>query len=256
MELQGTVAVVTGGGTGIGAAVCETFARAGAAGVIVNYARSADAAESTVRRLRDLGCAAEAVRADVADDRQARDLAAAATDRFGRVDVLVNNAGTTRAVPFDDLEALTDDVWAEVMGVNLMGAFHCARALAPTLRSAGGAVVNVASIAAHRAVGSSIVYGVSKAALIQLTRGLAVALAPEVRVNAVSPGTVSSRWHIDRLGLGEDGFAEMAREDLPRVPLRRIPEPHHVARTIAGLLASDLVTGETLVIDGGRHLLY
>jgi 3-oxoacyl-[acyl-carrier protein] reductase len=256
MDLRGTVAVVTGGGTGIGAAVCERLAESGAAGVVVNYARSAEAAEATAIAVRDRGCSAEPVRADIADDEQARELAARAVERFGRVDILVNNAGTTRGVPFEDLEALTEEVWRELLDVNLLGAFYCTRALAAQLRAARGAVVNVASIAAHRAVGSSIAYGVSKAALIQLTRGLAVALAPQVRVNSVSPGTVASRWHIDRLGLGEEGFAELTRSEREHIPLGRTTEPRHVADAVAALLTADLVTGESLVIDGGKHLRY
>lgn len=254
MELRGTVAVVTGGGTGIGAATAAGLARAGAAAVVVNYSRSADAAEATAARLAGLGCRAEAMRADVADDRQVRDLAAAVLDRYGRLDVLVNNAGVTRRVPYPDLEGLTDEVWNEVMGVNLMGAFYCARAFAPALRAAGGAIVNVASISAYRTGGSSLVYGVSKAALLQLTRGLAHALAPEVRVNAVAPGTVATRWHLDRLG--PDGFADLAERERERVPLDRTAEPEHVAQAIMALLAADMVTGESIIVDGGKYLTY
>jgi 3-oxoacyl-[acyl-carrier protein] reductase len=254
MDLTDRVAVVTGGGTGIGRAVCEALAEAGARGVVIGYSRSADDAERTAARLDALGCAGHAVCADVADDAQVRRLAAAALERFGSVDVLVNNAGATRWVDYPDLESLTDEVWREVMGVNLMGAFYASRALAGPLREAGGAIVNVSSISGHRAGGSSIVYAVSKAALLHLTRTLAVALAPQVRVNAVSPGTVATRWQTDRLG--EDGFKAMTERERGLVPLARTADPEHVAQAVLGLLRADLVTGETLVVDGGKHLLY
>lgn len=254
MDLTGKVAVVTGGGTGIGRAVCESLARAGARGVVIGYSRSADDAADTVAALGRLDCAGHPVCADVADDQQVRRMAQAALDAFGEVHVLVNNAGATRWVDYPDLDSLTDDVWREVMGVNLMGAFYAARALADPLRATSGAIVNVSSISGHRAGGSSIVYAVSKAALLHLTRTLAVALAPQVRVNAVSPGTVATRWQIDRLG--EDGFAQMTEAERGRVPLARTAGPEHVAEAVLGLLSADLVTGETLVVDGGKHLLY
>ncbi|TMR98645.1 SDR family NAD(P)-dependent oxidoreductase [Nonomuraea basaltis] len=254
MDINGTVAVVTGGGTGIGAAVAESLARKGAAAVVVNYSRSASEAQATVARLADLGCKAEAMAADVSDDAAVRRMAGRVRDRYGRVDALVCNAGMTKWVPFPDLEGLTDEVWKQVMGVNLMGPFYCARAFAPDLRAARGAIVNVSSIAGLLATGSSMAYGVSKAALLHLTRDLAVALGPEVRVNAVAPGIVATRWHIDRVG--EQGFAEMVAREEAKAPLRRTAQPEHVAQTVTALLESDMVTGEVLVGDGGRHLGY
>ena len=254
MDINGTVAVITGGGTGIGAAVAEALARKGAAAVVVGYSRSADDANATVARLADLGCKAEAIAADVADDAAVRRLAERVRDRYGRVDILVCSAGTTKWVPFPDLEGLTDEMWRQVMGVNLMGPWYCARAFAPDLRAAHGAIVNVSSVAGLLAHGSSIAYSVSKAALIQLTRDLAVALGPEVRVNAVAPGIVDTRWHRDRVG--EEGFAEMAAREGAKAPLRRTAEPEHVAQQVIALLEADMVTGEVLIGDGGRHLTY
>ncbi|MFC4111365.1 SDR family NAD(P)-dependent oxidoreductase [Nonomuraea zeae] len=254
MDINGTVAVVTGGGTGIGAAVAESLARKGAAAVIVNYSRSSVAAAATVARVQALGCKAEAVAADVSDDAAVRRMAERVRADYGRVDALVCNAGTTKWVPFPDLDGLTDEVWRQVMGVNLMGAFYCARAFAPDLRAARGAIVNVASIAGLLATGSSMAYGVSKAALLQLTRDLAVALGPAIRVNAVAPGLVATRWHIDRLG--EQVFGEMAAKEEQKAPLRRTAQPEHIAQLVTALLESDMVTGEILVGDGGRHLAY
>jgi 3-oxoacyl-[acyl-carrier protein] reductase len=254
VRLAGTVAVVTGGGTGIGAAVALGLARSGAAAVVVNYSTSADEAEATAASVREAGCDAVTERADVADDGQVRAMARRVIDRFGRVDVLVNNAATTVAVPHADLDGLTDDVWRRVLDVNVVGAFRCARAFAPALAAADGAIINVASIAGYRAGGSSIAYGVSKAALLQLTRNLAAALAPRVRVNAVAPGMVATRWQV-RL-LGEEGFEERSRAEAAHTPLQRVATAEDVADAVLGLLAMDMVTGEALILDGGKHITY
>ncbi|MCO1660631.1 SDR family NAD(P)-dependent oxidoreductase [Pseudonocardia humida] len=254
MELNGTVAVITGGGTGIGAACGEAFARAGAAAVLVGYSRSVDEAEQTAQRLRELGAeGSAAVFMDVRDEAAVRAVAAAAVAEHGRVDVLVNNAGTTDATPWDDLEDITDAAWDEVLDVNLRGAFRCTRALAPALREAGGAVVNISSIAGHRAGGSSVVYGVSKAALLQLTRSLARVLAPQVRVYSVSPGAVATRW-LTRVF--DEAAVERASADTRRTPLGRLARPEHVAQVVVGLLGMDLVTGEDVIVDAGRSILY
>jgi 3-oxoacyl-[acyl-carrier protein] reductase len=254
MELRGTVAVVTGGGTGIGRAVGEHLARVGAAAVVVNYSRSAADAEATASALAELGCRAQAVQADVSDETSVRTMVERTVATYGRLDILVNNAGTTRFIAFPDLDAVTDQTWDELLGVNLKGPFYCARAAAAALTRARGAIVNVASIAGHRGVGSSLPYGVSKAALLQLTRGLAVALAPEVRVNAVSPGLVETRWHTGRLS--EREFHDLAARQADETPLGQIASPEHVAQAVMGLLASDMVTGESIIVDGGKHLLY
>jgi 3-oxoacyl-[acyl-carrier protein] reductase len=254
VNLQGSVAIVTGGGTGIGRAVCERLATAGAGAVIVNFSRSVDEAAATVEALEKVGCRAEAARASVADDNAVRAMIGDVGDRYGRVDVLVNNAGTTVYAPFSDLEALTDEVWRELLDVNLLGAFYCARAAGPALREAHGAIVNIASTAAYRAAGSSLAYGVSKAALLQLTRGLARALAPEVRVNAVSPGRVTTRWHSELVGA--EKAAEDAESEAGRVPLGQVAGAHQVADAVMGFLEMDLVTGEDLIVDGGKHILY
>ncbi|MDT0300751.1 SDR family NAD(P)-dependent oxidoreductase [Streptomonospora wellingtoniae] len=254
MRIEGAVVVVTGGGTGIGRSVCLEAARRGAAGVVLTYARSAQAAEDTAGEVEACDVPALPVRADVADTAVVEAMAARAVERFGRVDALVNNAGTTRAVPANDLAGLTDDIWHEILDVNVVGAFRCARALERPLREAGGGIVSTSSISAFRAGGSSIAYGVSKAALEQLTRSLAAALAPDVRVNAVAPGTVATRWQTDLRGA--EGFAEFSREEREVVPLRATTQPEQVARALLAMLEMDAVTGETVVIDGGKHVLY
>jgi 3-oxoacyl-[acyl-carrier protein] reductase len=254
MELNGRVAIVTGGGTGIGRAVCIRLARAGTRGVLVNYSRSAGDAESTAAELQSMGVDAIAYQANVADEPAVKRMVAAVVDRFGALDILVNNAGTTHFIPHSDLDSLTDSVWDEIISVNLKGTFYCCRAAAPQLRKRNGAIVNVSSISAYRASGSSIAYAVSKAGILQLTRGLALSLAPEVRVNSVSPGLVSSRWFRSRFG--EERAAAQEESFASGTPLQRIATPDDVAQAVVALLTTDLVTGQDLVVDGGRNIVY
>lgn len=254
MELRGRVALVTGGGTGIGRAVVLGLAKAGARGIAVNYSRSADDAESTAAEARRLGADAIAVQADIADEAQVIQLVNGVQQHFGGLDVLVNNAGTTRFIPVQDLDALTDDVWDAILGVNVKGTFYCCRAAAPALRRERGAIVNVASIAGLRASGSSIPYMVSKAGVIQLTKALGLALAPDVRVNAVAPGLVSTRWF--RIPFGDEGAQAMEAASAANTPLGEVATPDHVAQVVLGLLGMDDVTGEVIVVDGGVHLTY
>ena len=254
MELSGRVAIVTGGGTGIGRATSTRLARAGCKAVVVNYSRSDRDANATAEELRSLGADATPFQADVADESQVKAMIAAAVERYGRLDVLVNNAGTTHFVAHSDLDGLTDAVWDEILRVNLKGTFFCCRAAAAELRKTKGAIVNVASIAGHRASGSSIAYAVSKAGVIQLTRGLAMSLAPDVRVNSVSPGLVSTRWFRQRFG--DEAAAAQEESFVDTTPLRRIAGPDDVAQAIMALVENDLVTGQDLVIDGGKSIQY
>jgi 3-oxoacyl-[acyl-carrier protein] reductase len=254
VELSGSVGIVTGGATGIGRAVCLELAAAGVKGLVVNYSRSVAEAEATAQELTDLGVEALAFKADVAREDEVVAMVEVAAERFGRIDILVNNAGTTRFIPFPDLEAVTDEVWRHILGVNLMGPWYASRAAAPFLKRSRGCIVNIASIAALRGSGSSLPYGVSKAALTQLTRALAVALAPEVRVNAVNPGLVSSRWF--RQPFGEAAAAAQEAAMAERTPLEAVATPEHVAQAVMGFIRSDIVTGQHLVVDGGLNVKY
>jgi 3-oxoacyl-[acyl-carrier protein] reductase len=254
MELREKVAIVTGGGTGIGRAVSLRLAKAGAKAVVVNYSRSAEDARATAAELGSLGIEALAHKADVADESAVKAMISATTDRYGRLDVMVNNAGTTHYVPHPDLDGLTEEVWNEILSVNLKGTFYCCRAAAPELRKTKGAIVNIASIAGHLGTGSSIAYAVSKAGVLQLTRALAIALAPEIRVNSVSPGLVSTRWFSSRFG--EEANDALEASFVTTTPLGAIAKPDHVAQAVIAFLENDLVTGQDLVVDGGKNVKY
>jgi NAD(P)-dependent dehydrogenase (short-subunit alcohol dehydrogenase family) len=251
MDLAGRVALVTGAGSGIGRATALRIAKAGAAAVVVNYRTSAQKAEGVADEIRAMGVEALCAQADVRDDARVRAMMLAVERRFGRLDVLVNNAGVTRWAPLADLEALTDEVWDEILDVNVKGAFRCSRAAAPLLARVEGMIVNVASVSGVLAPAtiSSLAYGASKAALIHMTRVLAVALAPRVRVNAVAPAFTDTPWMREHFGAA---FAERASAAATQYPLRRIATADDVATAIMGLITGgDFVTGQTLVVDGG-----
>ena len=245
-RLDGKVALVTGGGTGIGRSTAMLFAEEGA-NVAVNYSRSQEDAEKTVADIRGKGRKSLAVCADVSDDSAVRKMVNQVVQELGRLDILVNNAGTTRFVPLENLEELSDDDWDHIFDVNVKGTFYCSRAAIPRMKeSGGGEIVNVASIAGMTGQGSSIAYAASKAAIISLTKSLAISQAPEVRVNSVSPGIVGTRWVT-----GQEEFMAMHRE---ATPLNRVSSPDDIAVSIFGLVMSTFVTGENVVVDGGRTL--
>jgi NAD(P)-dependent dehydrogenase (short-subunit alcohol dehydrogenase family) len=254
MDLRGKVAIVTGGGTGIGRAVCLQLAKAGARAVVVNYSRSADDAQATAAELGSRGSEGWVHQADVADESAVSAMIAATAERYGRLDVLVNNAGTTHFIAHPDLAALTEEVWNDILSVNLKGTFYCCRAAAPELRKAKGAIVNIASIAGHRATGSSLVDAVSKAGVLQLTRSMALALAPDVRVNSVSPGLVSTRWF--RQHFGEEAANAQEASFAAGTPLGLVAQPEHVADAVMAFVENDAITGQDVVVDGGKNISY
>ncbi len=249
MELEGRAALVTGGGTGVGRATALALAARGC-DVAVNYSRSREGAEETAAAAREKGVKALAIQADVADDAACRGLVETAVAELGRLDVLVNNAGTTVFVPHADLDALADDDWQRVLAVNLLGPFHCARAARGALEDAGsGEIVNVSSVAGLAGVGSSIPYCASKAGLNNLTITLARALAPKIRVNAVAPGFITGAWLAGGLG---DAYDAVKQAMEARAPLGRVCDPEDVAAAILSLVTgSDLVTGQIVAVDGG-----
>ncbi len=256
MKLDGKVALVTGAGTGVGAATAVLLAKKGCR-VAVNYRRSGEEAAEVVAAIEETGGEAFAFQADVASDNEARALVDAAIEKFGRLDLLVNNAGTTDFIPFDDLDAVGDDVWQRLYQVNVVGAFHCARAAVKAMRKTVGAdgaeIVNVGSIAGLKATGSCIPYAASKAALHNLTVALARTFAPDrIRVNAVAPGFITGRWLEE--GLGERYESTKAAFE-KAMPLGAVCTPVDVAVAILSLVeGSDLVTGQILACDGGMSL--
>lgn len=250
MNLEGKAAIVTGSATGVGRETALALAQRGCR-VVINYSRSRDEAEAAREAVHAFGVEAIVVQADVARDADCRALVAAADKAFGRLDVLVNNAGTTSFIEHKNLDAVTPDDWQRIMAVNVQGPFQCARAARALLAAdEGGAIVNVSSVAGISATGSSIPYCASKAALNNLTIALARALAPKIRVNAVAPGFITGRWL--ETGLGADKYEATKQHYERRVPLQRVCSPRDVADAILSLVTgSALVTGQVLPVEGG-----
>lgn len=246
------VAIITGGGTGVGQATSKQLAKLGWS-IAVNYSRSQADAQTTVADILQCGGRAICVRADVGDDADCRELVAETVKAFGRVDLLVNCAGTTEFIPFLDLEQATDEVWQRLYQVNVIGPFHCARAVKePMLASGGGQIINVSSVAAQLGQGSSIPYCCTKAALDNLTVSLARTLAPHIRVNGIAPGFIAGRWTQAGLGDRYDHFVEAYEKTLP---LGRVCTPDDIAQGILSLVTgSPIVTGQTLTVDGGMMI--
>ena len=246
MSEKRKAALVTGSATGIGRAVAIRFAKEGLA-VAVNYSRSETEGQETLTEVRRHGVPAILCRGDVADDRAVQAMVARCRDEFGGLDVLVNNAGTTRFIDHAHLDALTDEVWDEILNVNLKGTFYCCRAAMPLLVERGGSIVNISSVAGLSGDGSSIPYAASKAAVNCLTKSLARAFAPKVRVNAVAPGPVLTRWLADHM--------DRVERYVQATPMRRAATADDIADAVAFLaLGNSLVTGQVLVVDGGRTL--
>lgn len=245
------VALITGGGTGVGKATACALAKLGW-NVAINYSRSQMEADRTKAELQALGADALAIQADVALDADCQRLVQKVVESMGRLDVLVNNAATTRFIPHGDLNEVSIDDWQRILNVNLVGPFQCARAARQALERANGQIINVASTAGINAMGSSIPYCASKAALINLTMSLARALAPSVRVNAVAPGFITGRWLENGLGPAYDVVKATVEGKLP---LGRVCDPQDVADAIVSLITgSRQVTGQTLVCDAGMAL--
>lgn len=245
---------MTGGAGGIGGAVVRAMAKAGIAGIVVNYRKSSTDAAMLATEIERGGVKALAVQADVQSDAQVRAMIQTIESEFGRLDVVVNNAGVTHWVKLPDLEGLSDPIWDEILDVNVKGAFRCARAAQKLLEANGGMIVNVSSISGVLATStiSSLAYGTAKAALIYMTKGLAVAMAPKVRVNCVAPAFTDTPWMSQHFGAD---YQQVIAKASAGYPLQRIATPEDIAGAIVGMIiGGDFVTGQTLLVDGGLSL--
>lgn len=240
------VALVTGSSSGIGEAVARRLTAAGIK-VVVNSARSVEAGEKLAAELPG----AVYIQANVAEEREAARLVGAAVAAYGRLDILVNSAGTTRFIPHADLAAATPEVWRDIFDVNVLGVWQTITAAVPHLRANGaGSIVSISSQAGVRPGGSSIPYAVSKAAVNHMTALLAKTLGPDVRVNAVAPGFIDTHWFD-----GVEGADEARARVAETVPLRRVGRAEDIAEAVFDLTNASYITGEVLLVDGGGHLL-
>jgi 3-oxoacyl-[acyl-carrier protein] reductase len=246
-DLNGKTALVTGGASGIGLAAVELFASCGAT-VAMNHLADDSRAGAEIARLTKEGFKIVAAPGNVADAKDVPGMVGRAIDRLGRLDILINNAGTsgtTAPIDFKDLDKMTEEFWSAILSTNLLGPFRCAHAAAPALKAAEGAIVNTASVAGLGAIGSSVAYGASKAALVNLTKNLARALSPEVRVNAVAPGLVDSPWT-------KTWPEERKRDHVSKTLIHRMCTPADIAETMLFLTAGGaMITGQTIAVDGG-----
>ena len=239
--LAGRVALVTGSSSGIGEATARAFASTGAA-VLVNSSSTVAEGEAVAASLPD----ALYVQGDIAKPGVPENLVAASLERWGRLDTLVNNAGTTALIPHHDLQAASVEVWRHIFEVNVFGTWAMSVAAMSALRESNGSIVNITSIAGVRPTGSSIPYAASKAALNHLTVLLAKVVGPEVRVNAVAPGLIDTPWTETW-----DVIREAVRTNSP---LRRSGTPEDVAAAVLALVHSPYQTGDVVIVDGGLHL--
>jgi 3-oxoacyl-[acyl-carrier protein] reductase len=252
MNSSRKVAIVTGSATGVGAATALALAHRGY-DLLVNYTKSETEARACEAACREAGARTLLVRGDVSVDKDCRAMVQAVTDAWGRIDALVNNAAVSLFGSAAEWDALDAEAFQRVLGVNTVGAFHMVRACLPPLRAAGGCVVNVSSVAGALGIGSSVPYIASKGAINAMTLHLARTLAPHVRVNAVCPGLVTSRWFVD--GLGQDGFDRVKAGYEKSTPLGRPCTPEDVAEAIVWLVdGARTVTGELILLDAGMHL--
>jgi 3-oxoacyl-[acyl-carrier protein] reductase len=245
-------AIVTGSGTGVGAATALLLAQRGY-DLLINYSRSESEARASEAACRAAGADTLCLQGDVSDDRACRALAAAAIERWQRIDALVNNAGVTAFTGAANWDAIDAEVFQRIVGVNAMGTFQMVRACAPHLTEARGAIVNVSSVAGTLGTGSSVPYIASKGAVNSMTLYFARALAPQVRVNAVCPGLITTRWFKD--GMGQEAFEKIKASNDKNTPLQTACSAEDVADAVVWLIeGARTTTGELLLLDSGRHL--
>ena len=246
MDLQGSVAIVTGASGGLGGRICHALAEAGSS-VAVLYHEGMERAVKVADELKSLEVDAEIFKCDVSDQNSVESMVSSVLEHFGKIDILVNDAGYNKWVPFDDLDLLTSEVWDRILEINLTGPMLCIKAVARSMRGQGnGRVVNVASIAGVEPTGSSMAYAVSKAGLVHLTKCMAVGLAPEILVNCVAPGYMEGTKMSERLA------SHYRQAAVDRALLKRAASKDDVARQVVEFCRTDSITGQTLVIDSGK----
>ncbi len=259
MSKDGLCAIVTGSASGLGAATAAILAKSGAR-IVINYSSSQKEAEATADLCRSAGGDVMVVQGDVSRDEDCRKIAAAAAP-WGRLDALINNAGTTKHMPHDNLDGLSAEDFQRLFGVNAIGPFQMVRATRALLeagaRASGRAssVVNVSSVAGISGIGSSVAYAASKGALNTITLSLSRALAPLIRVNAVCPGYIDTPWFTK--GRGAEAAAKVRDSVVAKVPLKRASSAEDVAGVVCFLATSQSsnMTGEVVRIDAGAHLI-
>ncbi len=247
MDLKGTVALITGGNGGLGQRICHALAKEGVH-IAVMYAQSRDQAESVARDLASrYQINAAAFACDITDSAAVDTLIGDVTKRFGRLDILVNDAAYNKSIPFSDLDSLTQQEWDKIIAVNLTGPMRLIKAVAPVMKAQGqGRIVNIASVAGLTPTGSSIAYAVSKAGLIHLTRCMAVGLAPETLVNCVAPGLLEGTRATSNLR--PEQVAHSASASL----LKKAADKDDCADMVVTMCRTETMTGQTIVIDAGR----
>jgi 3-oxoacyl-[acyl-carrier protein] reductase len=246
ISFKNKVFIITGGGTGIGKATALKLADMGTK-LVINYSNSETEAKKVVEEIAEKGGIAFAFKANVANEHEVNEMIHQTITQFERLDGLVNNASITAQIPMNDLESATDEVWDSLYDVNVKGMFHCVKAAVPHMKKQkSGAIVNVGSVAGTTGIGSSIPYAATKAAIHTMTKSLAIALAPHIRVNCISPGAVDTRWWAGN----EDKMYQLAGN----LPLQRISSPEDIADAILFQLKQESVTGQVFMIDNGQTL--
>lgn len=253
MKLKNSVIIVTGSAVGVGAACAVQLARKGA-NVVINYSKSEIEARATQALCLAAGSEVIVVKGDVALDADCRRIVDAAMDKWGRIDGLINNAAITKFVDQRDLDGIDAEDFQRLYAVNVIGPYQMTRAAAPALQKQGGSVVMISSMSGITGVGSSNAYVASKGALNTMTLALARALAPEVRVNAVCPGLIETRWHTARFD-NQDDYKKFVEKYEQNVALGKAASADEVAEVAVWLVEhGDMITGEMIKVDGGAHL--
>ena len=246
------VAIITGSATGVGAAAALMLSERGC-NVVINYTRSEAEAYATAKACEAKGAQTIVFRGDVADDVNCQGMAKAAFDQWGRIDYLINNAAKTKFNAYENLDGLSAEDFLDVYKVNVVGTYQMVRAVVPYMRKAGrGSIVNNSSIGGVTGIGSSMAYTSSKAALNMMTQSLSLVLGPEIRINAIAPGAIQTRWL--RGGMTPEQYQAFLVAAADYVPLKIVPTAEQIAEALVWFLeGASVVTGEVLMVDAGLH---